>query len=104
MFKAFKAKSTRDEENPVVKGRVWSKLNGGTSTTKDAIMDSGCTYPVTTETVMDEMKSEIKPLRKELTIIEASGKSLEILGTVKMYLKAEVLVGRKLVEAALIAG
>ena len=41
---------------------------------------------------------------KELTKIEASGNSLEILGTVKMYLKAAVKGGRKLLEDAVIEG
>ena len=54
-------------------------------------MDSGCTHPITTKTVTDAIKVEIEPLKKELTIIEALGKSLIILGTVKMYLEAEVL-------------
>ena len=36
LFKALRAKSVRKEENPVMKG----KMNGGTSTTAEAIMDS----------------------------------------------------------------
>ena len=36
LVKALRAKSVRKEENPVVKG----KMNGGTSTTAEAIMDS----------------------------------------------------------------
>ena len=52
------------------------------------------------KTVTDNMKAEIKPLRKTLTIIEVSGKSLEGLGIVKMFLEADVLGGRKLAEAS----
>ena len=104
MFKAYRAKSVEDEENSVVKGRVWTRLNGGTSFKTDTIMDSGCTYPVTTKTVTDEMKDEIKPLKESLTIYEPSGKSLEVLGTEKMFLEAEVLGGRKLVEAVVMEG
>ena len=70
-------------------------MNGGTSTTADAIMDSDCTHPITMKTVTDEMKVEIKPLERELKIIEASRKILEILGMSKMYLEAKVLGGRK---------
>ena len=36
--------------------------------------------------------------------MKASGKNLEILGTVKFYLEADVLGGRKMVEAAVILG
>ena len=102
LFKSIRAKNAREEENPVVKGRVWSKLNGGTSTTADAIMDSGCTYPISTKTVTDAMKVEIKPLEKELTVIESYGRSLEILGTLTMYMESEALGGRKIIEAAVI--
>ena len=104
VFKAYSAKSVEDEENSVVKGRVWTKLNGGTSFKTYTIMNSGCTYPLTTKTVTDEMKDEIKPLKESLTIDEASGKSLEVLDTVKMFLEAEVLGGRKLVEAVVMEG
>ena len=75
-------------------------MNGDTSSKTDAIIASGCTYPVTMKTVTDNMKAEIKPLRKTLTIIEVSGKSLEGLGIVKMFLEADVLGGRKLAEAS----
>ena len=52
----------------------------------------------------DEMKVQINPLKRDFTIIEASGKSLEILGTAKMYLEAEVLEERKIIEASVIEG
>ena len=67
-------------------------------------MDSGCIYSVTTTAVTNEMRAEIRPLKESLTIIEASGKSLEVLGTLKIFLGAEVFGGRKLVEAAVIEG
>ena len=79
-------------------------MNGDTNSKTDAIISSGCTYRVTTKTVTDDMKAEIKPLRETLTIIEASGKSLEVLGTVKMFLEADFFGRRKLAEAAVIEG
>ena len=66
--------------------------------------DSGCTFPVTITAVTREMKAKIIPLRKELNIVEASGKTLEVLGTCKMFLEADVLGGRKLKKAAVIEG
>ena len=35
------------------------------------------------------MKADIIPLKEELTIIEASGKTLEVLGTVQMFLETD---------------
>ena len=65
IFKALKAKSEINDDNPIVMGKIWSKINGGISTKVDAIMDSGCTH---------------------------------------MYLEADVLGGRKMIEAAVILG
>ena len=67
----------------------------------DAIMDSECIYPITTKMVTDEMKVGIKLLERELKMMEASGKSVEILGTAKMYREAEE---SKITEAAVIEG
>ena len=50
------------------------------------------------------MKTEIVPLKEDLDIIEALGKSLEVIGTCKMFIKFEILGGRKMVEAAVIHG
>ena len=68
VFKAYRAKNARKGENLVVKAKAWSKPNGGTSSKTDAVMHSGCTYPVTTTAVTKEMKAVIRPLKKELTI------------------------------------
>ena len=97
VFSALKAKSARAEDNPVVRAIVHSKLHGGRSTSADTIMDSGCTYPLTTMLVAEAIKKKVQTLTRELIIVEASGKKLEILGTVKFNLEADVLGGRKMV-------
>ena len=104
VFKALRAKSARSPDNPTVQGTMWSQRNGGRSTEVAAIMDSGCTHPLTTLTVTDTIKMNITPLERELEIVEASGKNLKILGTVQTYLECEVLGGRKMMEAAVIEG
>ena len=76
VFKAYRAKSTKEGENSEVKAKAWSKLNRCLSLKTDAVMDRGCTYPVTTTAVTKEMKAEIKPLKEEFTIMEASCKWL----------------------------
>ena len=94
VFKALRAKSARSPDNPTVQGTMWSQRNGGRSTEVAAIMDSGCTHPLTTLTVTDAIKMDITPLTRELELVEASGKNLKILGTVQTYLECEVLRGR----------
>ena len=104
VFQALRAKSARSPDNPAVQGKMWAKRNGGRSTEVAAIMDSGCTHPLTTLTVTEAIKKNINPLTRPLEIVKASGKNLRILGTVQAYLECEVLGGRKLVEAAVIEG
>lgn len=50
------------------------------------------------------MKTEIVPQKEDLDIIEALGKSLEVIGTCKMFIENKILGGRKMVEAAVIHG
>ena len=88
----------------MVKSKAWSKLHDGNSSKTDAVIDSGCTFPVSTTPVTREMKAEIIPLREEVNIVEASGKILEVIATCKMFLEDDVSGGRNMVEAAVIEG
>ena len=94
----MKAKSAKCDDSPVVRGKIHAKINGGICTEVDAIMDSGCTHPLTTMSVTEATKMKVT-VSRELVIVEASGKNLRILGTVKMFLEADVLGGRKMTEA-----
>ena len=60
--------------------------------------------PLTTMSVTEAIKMKVTPLARELVIVEASGKSLRILWTVRMFLETDVLGGRKMIEAAVIQG
>ena len=62
LFKALRAKSARATDNPTVHGTMWSKRNGGRSTGVAAVMDSGCTHPITTMTVTKAMGMKVTPL------------------------------------------
>ena len=59
VFQALRAKSARSQDNPTVHGTVWSKRNGGLYTEVASIMDSGCTYPLTTVAVTNAIKMEV---------------------------------------------
>ena len=67
--------------------------------------DTGCTFPVCSLAVIKELKVEVMPLTQDLIIVEASGSELEILGTVAIYILAEVLGSDgKQLEVAVIHG
>ena len=79
-------------------------MTGGRSTDTDGVMYTGCTFPITTTDVAEGIRAEVKPLNEDLEIIDASGKPMAILGTIKMFIDNRILGGRKLVEAAVIQG
>ena len=79
-------------------------MQGGRSTDTDSVTDTGCTFPITATAVAEGIAGEVKSLTEDLDIIDDSGKSLAILGTIKMFIDNRVLGGRKLVEAAVIQG
>ena len=59
---------------------------------------------MTTTAVVEGMRAEVKPLTEKLNIIDASGRSLAVLGTCKMFIENKILCGRMIVEAAVIQG
>ena len=65
-------------------------------------MDSGCTFLITSTAVAKGIGAEVKPLTGKLEIIDASGKAMDILRTIRMYINNKILGGRKLIEAAVI--
>ena len=79
-------------------------MEGGRGTDTDCVMDTGCIFPITSTSVAEGIRGEVKPLHEDLEIIDASGKPMEILGTIKMFIDNRILGGRKLVEAAVIQG
>ena len=67
-------------------------------------MDTGCTFPITTTSVAEAIRDEVKPLTESLEIIDAPGKPMDIIGTIRMFIDNRILGGRKLVEATVIKG
>ena len=73
---------------------------GGRCTHTDCVMDSGCSFPLTSTAVVEALGIEVKPLKEKLEMLDASNRIMEIIGTARIYIDNEVLGGRKCVEAA----
>ena len=101
-FTAYRARIARNEDTSVVQSTAHSKITGGKCTHTGCIMDSGCTFPITSTAVAKVLGAEIKPLTRSLEIIDALGKIMDIIGTIRMYIDNRVLGGRKLVDAAVV--
>ena len=80
--KAFckRAKAARSGDNASLTMKACSRLNGGKTTETNGTFDTGCTYPVTTTQVVEDLKLEFQPLREVSEIIQADGNSLKRLG------------------------
>ena len=90
---AYRARVAREDDTPVTKSMVYSRMQGGRGTETDSLMDTGCTYPLTTTAVTEAQGIEVKPLTGSLEIIDTSGKALKILGTTRMFIHNRILGG-----------
>ena len=99
-----KARVAREEETASIRCTAWSKLNTGKSTYTDGVFDTGCTHPITTKSVVEGIGLKIEPLKEVLEIISANVKPLELLGSCRMFIKADNLGGMRMINCAVIDG
>ena len=84
--------------------KAYNRLNGGRCTDSDGCFDSGCPNPIVTREVVQDLKMKLSPVTKPLTIIQADGSALNIIGSEIIFLEAENLKGRRMIECAVIEG
>ena len=70
-FRALRASRT---DTSVLQTTAHSKIVGGRECSMDSIMDSGCSFPITSTAVAEGIGAEIKPLKNKLEIIDVSDK------------------------------
>ena len=105
IFSAMKAKASRENDSPIIKGKVYQNRKTDKYSCESLVMDTGCTKPIISEAIVEDLNIQVKPLSRNMTIVDASGRSLDITGTVKVYVSSQALDGRrKLVEAAVLRG
>ena len=95
-FRCYRASRT---ETSVIHSTAHSKIVGGKECDTESVMDSGCSFPITSTAVAEGIGAEVKPLKNKLEIIDASDRVMDIIGTIRMYIDNQVQGGRKLVEA-----
>ena len=102
---AWIAKAARSsEDNAHLPCKIFNKLNGGRSTDSDGCFDSGCTNPIVTREVTEDLKMKLDPVINPLKIIQADGTALDVIGSVILYLESENLKGRRRNECPVIEG
>ena len=86
MKTAFIVKAARGGDNAHLPCRAYTRLTGGRSARTDGVFDSGCTAPIMTKTVIDDMKMKLDPVKEPFEIIEADGTPLRLVGSAKIFL------------------
>ena len=104
MEKAFLAKAGRSGDIAHLPCKVYNKLNGGRCTDSDGCFDSGCTNPIVTREVTEDLKMKMSPVINPLKIIQADGSALNVIGSSVLFLEAENMKGRRMIECAVIEG
>ena len=67
------------------------------------IADSGCTFPVVSDKIVEKLGIKIKPFKEAINIIDASGINLSLLGSAILFIQTQVLGFRiKRIEAAVL--
>ena len=104
MQTAFIAKAARGGDSAHLPCKAFNKLNGGRCTESDGCFDSGCTNPIVTREVIQDLKMKLSPVNKPMTIIQADGSALNIIGSAIIFLEAENIKGRRMIECVVIEG
>ena len=106
IFSALKAKSAKESDSPIFKGKVFPTRQSNKGLYEDLVCDSGCTKTIVSKQICKDLNIQIKPLSSNMSITDASGRCLNIIGTAKMYISNTQVLGekRKLIEGAVLEG
>ena len=101
----LRAKSAKNADSPAIQGKIYPSRDSHRYTTESCIADTGCSHAVISENIVKDLKLSPKPFKEKLTITDASVNSLDIIGTITVFLSAQVLgEHRKMVQAAVLRG
>merc|ERR1712208_172202 len=76
MLRAMRAAK---DSSPMTVTNMYRDVKGKTGTQVNTCWDSGCTFPIASLEVVNQLKAKISPLTQSLTIVEASGSPLTLL-------------------------
>ena len=92
------------EASPVMKGMVSKHKNDKGASQERLIADTGCSVPIINSQIVEKLNIKVKPFTRQVNIIEASGNSLNLLGSARLFIKIPQVAGWQLVEAAVLSG
>ena len=93
------------DDSPMTDTMVYKNIKEKNGVVASTCWDTGCTFPISSLAVIKQLKADIIPLTQDLTVIEASGSELKILGTAIIFMKSKILgEEKKQLEVAVIEG
>ena len=105
VFQALSVKSAKASSSPVFQAEVFNSRTSTKGKTEELCADTGCSKPIIGAAICKEQKIPIKPLNNNMTITDASGRALNIVGTSTFFVKSQVFGGKmKMVKAAVLEG
>ena len=81
IHKAYIAKN--NEASPAMQGIVSKHKNGKGGSQEKLIADTGCSFPIINSQFVGKLGIKVKPFTRQVNIIEASGNSLNLLGSAR---------------------
>ena len=105
VFQAMSVKTAKATNSPIFRAEVYNSRTSTRGKEEELCADTGCTKPIVGAVICKEQRIPIRPLSNSMTITDASGNQLNIVGTASFYIKSQVLGGRmKRVKAAVLEG
>ena len=83
IFSALKAKSAKESDSPILKGKVFPTRQSNKGLYEDLVCDSGCTKTIVSKQICQDLNIQIKRLLSSMLITDASGRSLNIIAQQK---------------------
>ena len=106
VFKALKAKTAKTQSSPLFRATVFPSRQSNKGREEDLCADTGCTKPIVGAEICREQKIHIQPLAGGMTITDASGNKLNIIGTAVFYIQSNQVLGnrKRRIKAAVLEG
>ena len=88
----------KDNASPTIEGKISGNSKMTHSTTQPFVCDTGCSWPVISDKIILTMGIPIRPFKKRLNIVDASGNNLKLLGSSKFFISIPQVLGEDRVE------
>ena len=77
--------------NPVIQGQYFKRRLDKFFVLENMLADTGCSYNICSEQICRDLRVRIYPFKRDMSIKDASGNFLKLLGSACLYIKSKVL-------------